>query len=55
MATRTFEKEILIDQKAAENMIKALKKVKKQPKEENIDVRASIERSISLLPESLRH
>jgi len=55
MATRTFEKEILIDQKAAENMVKAMKKVKMHPKEESIDVRASIERSVSLLPQSLRH
>ncbi len=55
MATRTFEKEIYIDQKAAENMVKAMKAAKKRPKEEHIDVKASIERSVSLLPKTLRH
>ncbi len=54
MATRTFEKEIYIDQKAAENMVKAVREAKKRPKEEHIDVRASIERSVSLLPKTLR-
>jgi hypothetical protein len=43
-----------IDQKAAENMVKAMKAAKKRPKEEYIDVRASIERSVSLLPKTLR-
>jgi hypothetical protein len=54
MATRTFEKEIYIDQKAAENMVKAMKAAKKRPKEEHIDIKASIERSVSLLPKTLR-
>jgi hypothetical protein len=54
MAARTFEKEIYIDQKAVENMIKAMKAAKKRSKEEYIDVRASIERSVSLLPKTLR-
>ena len=54
MAARTFEKEIYIDQKAAENIVKAMKAAKKRPKEEYIDVRASIERSVSLLPKTLR-
>ena len=54
MPTRTFEKEIYIDQKAAENIVKAMKAAKKRPKEERIDVKSSIERSVSLLPETLR-
>jgi len=49
MATRTFEKEIVISNKAAKRMIKEMKRVEKEPPRDYIDIRASIDRGVSLL------
>lgn len=54
MATRTFEKEIVISNKAAKRVIKEMKRVEKEPPRDYIDIRASIDRGVSLLRKKSR-